>query len=271
MEKKELDFCLLVPCYNNVQGLIFSLRSIFYDTDHFAVVIVDDGSAIPVLPTQLESHLKNISSITVLRNEQNRGITGSLNIGLKWIEDHLQTKYIARLDCGDICHPNRFYKQIEYMNGHPDIGLLGSWCIFEDKKMSFRFKFKTPTDHEGIKKAMHLGNVFIHSTVIFRTSILKIAGNYPSEFMYAEDYAFYWKLIKATRSHILDEFLITYEIDREGLSLKNRQEQLKSRARIIATFGTNRFRKILGILRTKALRVVPNSLVLPLKQLIKER
>jgi glycosyltransferase involved in cell wall biosynthesis len=269
MDNKQLDFCLLIPCYKNPQGLMISLRSVFYDADRFAVVVVDDGSTVPISAEQMQSELKNIGSITVLRNEQNSGITDALNLGLKWIEEHLQVKYIARLDCGDCCHPHRFYRQMQYLTAHPDIGLLGSWCLFKDKKMSFGFQFKTPTGHESIKKAMHLGNVFIHSTTMFRTTLLKFAGHYPSEFMYAEDYAFFWKLIKITRSHILDEFLITYEIDHEGLSIKNRQQQLKSRARIIARFGTNPFRKIVGILRAKALYIIPKRLALPLKHWIK--
>jgi glycosyltransferase involved in cell wall biosynthesis len=266
---RQLDFCLLIPCYNNPQGLMASLRSVFYDADRFAVVIVDDGSAVPISQQQIKSEVKNIDSITVLRNDQNRGITEALNRGLEWIEQHAQAKYIARLDCGDRCHPHRFYRQVEYLNAHPDIGLLGSWCVFEDKKMSFSFKFKTPTRHETIQKAMHSGNVFIHSTTIFRTALLKTAGNYPSDFAYAEDYAFFWKLLGITRAHILDEFLIIYEINHEGLSISNRQKQLASKARIISKFGTNRLRKTAGILRVKTLSLIPNRLALLAKRLVK--
>src|SRR5215470_2449775 len=107
MDHEQLDFCLLIPCYNNPQGLMASLESVFYDGDRFAVVIVDDGSSVPVCAEQIKSELRNISLITVLRSEQNRGITDALNHGLQWIEEHLTVKYIARLDCGDSCHPYR--------------------------------------------------------------------------------------------------------------------------------------------------------------------
>src|SRR5262245_37487419 len=122
MDYGQLDFCLLIPCYNNPQGLMASLESVFYDSDRFAVVIIDDGCKVPVSARQIKSELKNIGSLTVLRNEQNRGITEALNRGLQWIEEHLTVKYIARLDCGDLCHRNRFYRQIDYMNNHPDVG-----------------------------------------------------------------------------------------------------------------------------------------------------
>ena len=40
----EIDFCLLIPCYNNYEGLVLSLKSVVYPTDNFLIVVIDDGS-----------------------------------------------------------------------------------------------------------------------------------------------------------------------------------------------------------------------------------
>src|SRR5215470_3567339 len=178
-DNKQLDFCLLIPCYNNPQGLMMSLRSIFYDSDRFATIIVDDGSTVPISAIQIQSEIKTIGPITVLRNEHNKGIADSLNIGLKWIGENVSTKYIARLDCGDSCHPYRFYRQVDYLNAHTDVGLLGSWCVFEDRRSGARYQYKTPTEHEKIKTEMHWRNVFIHPTVMFRSDLAQRSGFYP--------------------------------------------------------------------------------------------
>lgn len=269
MNNKQLDFCLLIPCYNNPQGLMVSLKSIFYDSDRFAIVIVDDGSTVPISAEQIQSEIKTIGSITVLRNQQNKGVADSLNIGLKWIGENLTTKYIARLDCGDCCHPYRFYRQVDYLNAHTDIGLLGSWCVFEDKRSGARYQYKTPTDHQRIKTQMHWRNVFIHPTVMFRSDLIKQSGYYPTTFLHAEDYAFFWKLIKIAPSHVLDQFLVTCEINEEGLSFKNRSEQLLMRIKIIDEHGTNPLMKLFGMLRLKTLYILPKRVVLPLKQFVK--
>ena len=107
------------------------------------------------------------------------------------------------------------------------------------------------------------------SPVIFETGLLKKVGNYPTNFTHAEDYAFFYQLIKITHSHILDEFLVVCEINHRGISLKNRQEQLTSRARIIMKYGTNPVLKIIGVLRIYALRLVPKRLLLQLRKLVK--
>jgi hypothetical protein len=153
------------------------------------------------------------------------------------------------------------------MAKYHDTTLLGSWCVFENKKNGFKYRYKTPVYHTQIEKAMHFRNVFIHPTVIFKTSLLKKTGYYPENFSHAEDYAFFWKLIRQGPSHILDEFLVTCEINAEGISLKNRQKQLAGRTKVVAEFGTNFFFRITGLFRIKVLHILPKQLVLRLKKL----
>jgi glycosyltransferase involved in cell wall biosynthesis len=267
IKSKPLDFCLLIPCYDNFDGLLLSLGTVGYHPDRFVVLVVDDGSTVPVTPASIKSGIKIDFRLFVLRNEVNKGITAALNSGLKWIEETGAARYVARLDCGDLCAPDRFYKQMDFMENHPDVGLLGSWCVFEDRTKSFQYQYKTPTRHSQIKKAMHFRNVFIHPTVIFETGLLKKVGYYPTNFIHAEDYAFFYQLIEITNSHILDEFLVVCEINDKGISLKNRQEQFASRGRIIMKYGTNPFLKIVGVLRVYALRLLPKRLVLLLRKL----
>jgi glycosyltransferase involved in cell wall biosynthesis len=267
IKSKPLDFCLLIPCYNNFDGLLASLRSVVYYPDRFMVLVIDDGSNVPVTSASIKSGIKIDLNLVVLRNEANEGITAALNNGLKWIEENEAANYVARLDCGDLCAPDRFYKQMEFMHNHTDVGLLGSWCVFENKTRSFRYQYKTPTGHSQIKRGMHFRNLFIHPTVVFDAGLSKKVGGYPINFIHAEDYAFFYQLIKITHSHILDEFLVICEINDKGISLKNREEQLASRGRVIMRYGTNPLLKFVGILKVYALRILPKRLVLLLRKL----
>src|SRR5438046_8231689 len=130
-ENSPLHFCLLIPCYNNFEGLALSLKTVFYQPHLFIIVIVDDGSEIPISEEAMKSKLDVNYSIVVIRNAENKGITYSLNQGLEWIKKNAMVKYIARLDCNDLCTKDRFYKQTDYLDKHPEVGILGSWCVFE--------------------------------------------------------------------------------------------------------------------------------------------
>jgi glycosyltransferase involved in cell wall biosynthesis len=261
----EIDFCLLIPCYNNFPGLIESLRSVVYPDSKYLTVIVDDGSSKPIKMESIKAEIGDKNPTVILSNETNKGITEALNKGLAWIEENVTTKYIARLDCSDTCAAERFIVQVQYLDDHPETGLLGSWCKFQEKGTSIKYSYSTPVKHKAIMKAMHFRNVFIHPTVMFRVSLLKEVGYYPLGFKYAEDYAFFWKLILVSQSFILDKFLVICEINRQGLSFKNRSEQLTARWRVIKTFSGRLPLKIAAFLKLKLLYILPKGLVLRLK------
>ncbi len=257
------DFCLLIPCYNNTEGLVESLNTVEYEEEKYLVVVVDDGSAVALEEKLIRSGLKRPVRFVILTNKKNEGITSSLNKGLDWITTNTTTKYIARLDCGDTCDPERFVKQVQYLDLHHEVILLGSWCRFLDKKKSQGYSYKTPLLHEEIVKEMHFRNVFIHPAVMFRVSVIRENRlRYPVNFMYAEDYAFFWTLINNGQSFILDEFLTICEINGKGISLQNRGKQLRSRIKVVNHFATSFSLKILSYLRMSALFLIPYRIIL---------
>ena len=264
----EYDFCLLIPCFNNTDGLIKSLKSVSYIPSKFLILVVDDGSKEPVLESSLKRSLADKFTLHVLRLQKNEGITVALNTGLQWIQKNLQTKYIARLDCGDTCASDRFYVQVNYLENHPDVGLLGSWCIFKSADGKFEYKYKTPLSHTAICREMHFRNVFIHPAVMFRFSVIEICGMYPYTYPHGEDYAFFWKILKRFKGGVLDEFLTICEINPKGISLRNKSKQLNSRKRIVSTFASHVGLEMLGLLRLMLLRFFPGKLILKLKRII---
>jgi glycosyltransferase involved in cell wall biosynthesis len=264
---EEIDFCLLIPCYNNFIGLIESLRSIVYPESRYLMVVVDDGSNDIVTAEKVIQEIGNEKPVVVLRNNNNEGITSALNKGLSWIEKNIIVRYIARLDCGDTCEARRFVTQVQYMDAHQETGLTGSWCWFAEKETSIKYSYKTPTRHKAIMRAMYFRNIFIHPTVMFRTSLLKKTGYYPEDFEYAEDYAFFWKLIQNNKSFVFDQFFVTCEMNRGGISFKNKNKQLMARWKVVKEFGAGPLLKIAAFIRLRFLVILPKGLLLQLKKL----
>lgn len=265
MENKEqqLDFCLLIPCYNNRAGLMHSLTSVKYPPNRFLILVVDDGSAEPIN----EKEISNQLPVKVLSLEKNQGITNALNAGLRWIQDNLSVKYIARLDCDDTCDPERFNIQVAYMDAHPEAVLAGSWCLFKDRDSGASYVYKTPTEDKAIRRAMYYRNVFIHPTVIFRKDAVLKAGSYPTGFELAEDYALFWKLMDSGLTFVDRRLLVTTRIDKTGISSGNRGKQLIARQKVVNYYGKSPFHKVIAIIRLGILFLVPKRLLLPLKNL----
>ncbi len=262
----QLDFCVLIPCYNNFEGLVVSVNTISYSSDKFLVLVVDDGSREPVDESMLRGKVPGNIPFVIIRNEKNKGITATLNSGLAWITENTDSRYIARLDCGDRCEPDRFVKQVMLMDQQPDIGLCGTWCKIIDKASSFHYSYTGPARHEEIVKAMYTRNVFMHATVMFRTSLLKTTGFYPTQFEYAEDYAFFWVLMNHSRTTIINEFLVTCELNKSGISYSNKGKQLFARYRVIRTFGKSIALKFAAYMRLLLLFMLPKRVTLLLKK-----
>jgi glycosyltransferase involved in cell wall biosynthesis len=242
----EKDFILLIPCYNNYYGLVNSIRSIQYPNNRFEILIVDDGSDIPLNQQNLKD-LKPGINIKIIRLPENKGILAALNTGLKALHTRKDFNYIARLDCGDLCHPNRFTEQIAFLDEHPEIGLSGTWCRFNELASGKSYLYKTKTKHNDILKEMHFKCSFIHPTVMFRREIIDIAGYYPEGYPFAEDYAYFWMILKKTHGGIIPETLVDVEYSGNNISAQNYRKQLKTRMKVLLKFFNNWLYLIFGI------------------------
>lgn len=266
---KEFDFCLLIPCYNNRAGLLRSLQSVHYDAARYYVLIVDDGSEEALDPVSLKSEMDPGMSLYILRKSVNEGITKALNDGLKWIAQRDDVRYVARLDCGDTCSEERFYKQVKLLDINKQMVLLGTWCVFREPVTGREYVYRTPTDHQAIVRGMYYRNLFIHPGIIFRLTAARAVNFYPENFEYAEDYAFCWQLLNTGEGHIIDEVLVCCEISYTGISFKNKRKQLMARWKVIKKFAPHAIRKVSGLTRVLTLFLFPASLILWFKLLRK--
>jgi len=264
----KFDFHVLIPYYNNLSGLIRSLESIKYAPDKYALLIVDDGSNAILRYEDLSSHIPATLLVKIIRLPENKGITIALNTGLHWLEKNKNFRFVARLDCGDLCSEDRFTRQVEFLRQHPDIDLVGSWCIFADFSTGFSYRYSTPTGYKRINRGMHFRNLFIHPTVMWRSDVARKTGAYPENFPHAEDYGFFYEIINNGKAAIIPEALVTCEINPKGLSLYFRREQLKSRARIVRQYGKSRFFSLLGVIKCRVLMVIPYKWLLTIKKLL---
>ncbi|RAY63308.1 hypothetical protein DP185_24170, partial [Enterobacter hormaechei] len=92
------DLIVLMPVYNDQKDMIKTLDSISEDDNDFLVLIIDDGSKIPLTLNDNEYKF----NVKIHRLNENKGITGALNAGLDLISEMDTVSYIARLDAGDV-------------------------------------------------------------------------------------------------------------------------------------------------------------------------
>jgi hypothetical protein len=76
--------------------------------------------------------------------------------------------------------------------------------------------------------------MFVNPTVLFKTSVLQTVPEYPVKYKdAAQDYAFFFKVIKRFECANMPEVLLDYIIDKNSISTKKRKLQVKNRINII--------------------------------------
>ncbi len=261
------DLIILIPHYNNIAELEESIKSI-EETIDVDILIVDDGSADKPNLQEIEAIYKN-GEVFIKLLDNNVGIENALNSGLSFIEGK-DYKYIGRLDCGDVNRPNKYRKQLEYLEKNPETHLLGTWADIVDTEGNFLYTLKHPTTDKEIKNKMYLNSMFVHPTVIFRKEILSLIGKYPTKYKAAEDYAYFFEIAKKFKVENLPEALLIYKIDPNSISSTKRKFQVKNRIRIIWNHFYLGFYPLYGLLRNVLLLSMSRNMTTFMKKQIKK-
>lgn len=258
---------LLIPHYKNLNGLMTSISSIDKD-EYLDILIVDDGSNIEIDENKVSAAFLGTGDVYFQYLKENKGIEMALNKGLEFI---LNKNYIytARLDCGDICIKERFKTQELFLDYNKDISLVGTNVDFLDTKGSLLYTLKVPEKDKQIRKKMFINAMHIHPTIMFRNSILSKIGLYPTNYKAAEDYAFFFNVIKYFKVANINKVLVKCEINPNGISTLLRKKQAINRVKLIKKNFYFGFYPIYGLLRSILLYIAPLSILIKLKSIIK--
>ena len=157
------------------------------------IVVVFDGPLTDELYDALDQFRKGKESVVFYYPQEiNRGLGEALRIGTEYCTG----EYIFRMDSDDISHPERFERQLAYVEAHPQVDVVGTDIaeFYEDPhKETLRVR-ACPTDHGDIAVMGKKRNPMNHVTVCMRKSALLACGGYES-LLLLEDYYLWLRML----------------------------------------------------------------------------
>ncbi|MCC8069845.1 MAG: glycosyltransferase [Ruminococcus sp.] len=259
-----MPFSVLLSLYKKESPIFLrqSLDSLFNQTLlPSEVVLVLDGPIGDELNEVVEDYRNHYSILKVYPQKVNKGLGKALNIGL----NKCQNELVARMDTDDIAKPERFEKQIAFLEEHPEIDALSCWIDeFEDNVTNIKSTRKLPESpnelFEYAKKRCPLN----HPSVVFRKSAVERAGNYQP-FPLFEDY-FLWvrMLMNGSKFYNLQESLLWFRTSPEmfkrrgGWKYALDELRLQKGLRKIGFINYTEYLKNITIRFT--VRIMPNNL-----------
>lgn len=215
---------VLMPAYNAEKYIGEAIESILNQTlKDFEFIIVNDGSTDDTVKI-VRKYADGDERIKLVDNKENRGLIAVLNQGL----DLCKGEYIARMDSDDISLPERFEKQVEYLDKHRECGVVGSAVrIFGAKSGGHQ----NPPCVKLFDLLIH-GSKVTHPSVMMRASVLRDNGiYYDSQYPHAEDFAFWISIVRVAEIHNLPEVLLNYRWHNTNISVVHRKTQVESTER----------------------------------------
>ncbi len=216
---------VLVPVYNAEKYLSQALESIINQTyKNLEILIINDGSTDNSHNIILEfaARDKRIKYIT----QKNQGVARTLRLGV----EQAQGLLIRRHDADDMSLPHAIEEQVSFLLSHPEAGAVATQqChITENGKIAPHKRLPRDEWFEGKPYKELTINDFktdkaapiVHGTVMFYKDLALKAGNYRPQFLVAEDYDLWLRIMDYKKIYILHS--CTYFLRIHGNSAMSR-------------------------------------------------
>lgn len=195
-----------LSAYNAGPQLLLAVQSVLDQTwTDWEMLILDDGStdgAIEALSALPDPRIR------IVCDGQNRGLAARLNQAV----DMARGKYFARMDQDDICHPDRFAKQIDLLERHPEIDLLATECVTIDADDQLTGIFPSATDHGDICRRPWLGFFMPHPTWMGKVQWFRHHRYLEPAPYFSEDQELLLRSHTTSVFHTLPQKLLAYRI-----------------------------------------------------------
>ena len=225
---------IIIPAYSCVDYLQRTMDSLAAQTfKDFEIILIEDGSYDGT--KKLVEVYSSLPNIKVIWHEKNQGLANTLNDGLV----AATSEYIAIQHSDDLSLPTRLEQQNNYLDSHPNVALVGTWCQnidIDDKVMRdgwwLRQVKRIPDDPKVIHDKLLEMNCLIHTSVMFRKEMLTKTGYYDQNFVPAEDLELWLRVSEHYDIGIIPQVLTQYRHHPTQISRTDGGNLMKEKAKI---------------------------------------
>ena len=256
------SFSVLMSVYykENPEYLQQALDSVFYQTlPANEVVLVEDGPLTEELCSVIEQYQEKHNELKVIALKENSGLGKALNEGLK----NCSYELVARADTDDISKPQRFEKQVAYMEEYPDIDVCSaSIDEFIDDTNNIVSTRALPIGHEALYKFGQKRNPINHPVSIFRKSAVEAVGGYQHFYLFEDYYLWARMMMNGAKFHNLKESLLFFRFSPDMMKRrggwKYAMTEIKFQSTLHKIGYISLFRMLENIIIRFGVRLIPN-------------
>lgn len=239
---------VVLPAFNAERYLQYAVESVLHQSFRdFECIVVDDGSTdrTPRIVAELARQDPRVRPLRI----EHSGIVAALNAGLNAARGRL----VARMDADDLCLPQRFEKQVEYLQQNPDCVAVGSRVMLVDPYGSPLWEIDIHTTHDEIEAELLRANgwAIFHPSVMMRRDVVLNVGGYRQEYQWSEDIDLFLRLSEVGRLANLQQTHLYYRQHLASVNRLKTEEQVRTNERLLTETFRRRGRPLPGDLRVE--------------------
>ena len=197
-----------------------AIESILSQTYRNLELFVLDDSTAEETRNKIDSYSVD-SRVHVIREAERMRFVPALNKGLRLATG----KYIARMDGDDISLPERFEKQVAFLEQNTDIAVLGGQMNIIDESDVIKSERLYAINDKAFLKYAIFRNPIAHPTVMFRKELVDNGYLYDENLKRSEDLDLWLRLLKAGyKLRNLDEKLLNYRVLSQQMKKRGREQ-----------------------------------------------
>ncbi len=207
--------------YNDATYLSQAIDSILNQSFcDFEFLIFNDGSTDDSKEI-LEEFAKKDNRIKLVHQE-NIGLTKTLNRGLSMARG----EYIARMDSDDIATHDRLEKEINFLDNHKDVVVVGSFTRVIDENGKVVGSHQPAVTNKDILKFSFFSGQLAHPSVMFRKKEILELGGYDESVKYAQDADLWFRVMNKYKVANIPEYLLLWRKTQSGIGTEKLKEQM---------------------------------------------
>ncbi|MBW4330324.1 glycosyltransferase family 2 protein [Stakelama sp. CBK3Z-3] len=238
---------VIIPAYNGAELIAQTLDSLIAQTMRdFEVIVVDDCSTDG---TAAVVRAYGDPRLRVVRAPRNAGCVHARNQAFALARG----RYIAGLDHDDLCLPERFEKQVAFLDGTPDVVLVGTGSLLYENGVTRPHPRPMGMGSDLIDWMMLTRNPLVWSSTMFRADAARRLDPFERpDRHYVEDFDLYHRLRAFGRIAEIAEPLTLYRIVADSMSHRGEARMLAGATRLLA----EQHAKLLGVADTRETAMV---------------
>ena len=196
-----------MPVYNAAATVGLAIRSIQYQSlEDWELIVIDDGSVDQT--REIIAQVQDPRIRLIQEPYENLGLAARLNQCVRLARG----RYVARMDGDDVAYPQRFARQVQYLEQYPEIDLLGSGAVVFKGEGEVVGLYPTACDHEEICRRPWWGFPLAHPTWMGRRTWF-VSHPYREWCIRCEDQELLLRSFSHSKFAALEEVLLGYRMN----------------------------------------------------------